>query len=103
MACPKAAAACRRVVVNLFSLKVLLSAAFIILMSIAGFLGFFLTYLQSQQSLRDSADVDMKEATQSVANLLISKVQIGHQLNYAESMYFFYAGLRLDDFASAYS
>eukprot|EP00906_Rhabdomonas_costata_P014095 RCo020237 len=103
MACPRVAAACRMCCIHLMSLKVLLTVSFIALMVVAGFLGVYLTYIQSQQSLRESADVDIKETIQSVKNLLIAKIGIGHQLNLAESMYFANSGLRLDDFANAYA
>eukprot|EP00906_Rhabdomonas_costata_P016475 RCo023628 len=71
-------------------------------MVIAGFLGFYLTYIQSQKSLRDIAQVDMQEAARSVMNMIESKVQIAHTMNYAESMYFLQAGLRMDNFVNAW-
>eukprot|EP00906_Rhabdomonas_costata_P002376 RCo003793 len=94
---------CRQLLRNLLSLKVLLTLAFIALMAVTGFLGFYLTYLQSQQSLRDIADVDMQEAAHSVMNLIESKVEVAHQMNYAESIYFLQAGIRMDDFVTAWN
>ena len=95
MTCSESVAAgCRKFLAHLLSLKVLL-------MVIAGFLGFYLTYVQSQQSLRDLAEVDMREGGKTVMNLLVSKFEMGHQLNNAESVYFLNAGLRMDNFANA--
>eukprot|EP00906_Rhabdomonas_costata_P037601 RCo052986 len=94
---------CPKVLAHLLSLKVLLVVAFIALMVVAGFLGFYLTYLQGQRSLHDLAEVDMVEAARSVQDLIVSKLVTGHQLNIMESLYFLHAGLRMDDFVNAWT
>eukprot|EP00906_Rhabdomonas_costata_P035059 RCo049284 len=43
----------------------------------------------------------MQEAAHSVMNLIVSKFETGHMLNYAESAYFLRAGHRLDNFVNA--
>eukprot|EP00906_Rhabdomonas_costata_P017631 RCo025469 len=91
----------RNCCIHLMSLKVLLTVSFIALMVVAGFLGFYLTYIQSQQSLRDIAEVDMQEAAHSVMNVIVAKFEIGHMLNFAESMSFRQAGRRMDNFVNA--
>eukprot|EP00906_Rhabdomonas_costata_P037603 RCo052993 len=92
-----------KMLAHLLSLKVLLVVVFIALMVVAGFLGFYLTYLQGQRSLHDLAEVEMAEAAQSVQALVASKLALGHQLNIMESLYFLHAGLRMDDFVNAWT
>eukprot|EP00906_Rhabdomonas_costata_P002778 RCo004323 len=102
MAFPSAKRIYRKVVTHLLSLKVLLIVAFVALMVIAGFLGFYLTYIQGQLSLREIAEVDMLEGAQSVVALIQAKVEVGHLLNHAESSYFRAMGQRLDNWVTAY-
>eukprot|EP00906_Rhabdomonas_costata_P004517 RCo006659 len=94
---------CQRAITHVLSLKVLLAVAFVVLMVVAGFLGFYLTYLQGQRSLREIAEVDMAEAAESIQDLIVSKISLGHQLNIMESLYFWRAGIRMDDFVNAWT